>query len=112
MVEYQYEYYYFDGTEVTREEFVEMTLDAVGKSVFSKYYYDFKRGDPEVYKLIEENYSDNSKKKRTYHAINLFAMGLQKDALVRVMHAQKIDPALAAHAKAVYSIEFRNEINK
>ena len=112
MLRYQYEveYYYISGGEVSRDEYIEIMLGKIGKEIFARYYYDFKREDPDLYKVIEEPYSISSKKRRTSYAISLFRQGLAKDALYKVAKAKRIDPVMARYAAAVYSCEFRENI--
>lgn len=104
------EYYYISGGEVSREEYIEIMLGKIGKEIFARYYYDFKRLDPDVYRVIEEPYSVSSKKRRTSYAISLFRQGLAKEALFKVATAKRIDPVMARYAAAVYSCEFREII--
>ena len=112
MVQYsnEAEYYYIDCGQVTRRGYIEAMLDVVGKAIFAKYYWEFRREDISLYYVIEENYSDYSKKKRISHAVSLFRQGLAKEALEMVGRAKKIDPVLSAHARALYSCEFGEEI--
>lgn len=104
------EYYYIDCGQVTRREYIEAMLDAVGKAIFAKYYWEFRREDVSMYYVIEENYSEYSKKKRTSYAVSLFRQGLAKEALEIVGKARRIDPVLSAHARALYFCEFGEEI--
>ncbi len=104
------EYYYIAGAEVTREEYVDMMLRKIGKEIFAKYYYDFRRLDFEVYSLINENYTEKSKKRRTSLAISLIRQGLAEDALLNIASAKKIDPVIARLARSIYSCEFHKEL--
>lgn len=107
----EFDYYYINCAQVTKEQYIEEMLDVVGKAIFAKYYWEFKTEDVSVYKLIEEKYSDYSKKRRTAHAISLFRQGLNKEALAVVASAKKIDPVLSAYARALYSCQFGEEIS-
>ena len=99
-------YYYRSYGTVTRDQYVEDTLKFIGKVVFVRYYYDFRRQDPGVYTVITEDYTEASKKRRTKYAISLFRQGLEKHALQNVMNSKRIERCYSDMAKSIYSCEF------
>lgn len=103
------EYYYIAGAEVSRKEYVDIMLKKIGKEIFAKYYYDFRRLDPRVYSVITEEHTEGSKKRRTSMAISLIRQGLAGDALLNIAFAKKVDPAIARLARSIYSFEFNKE---
>ena len=70
---------------------MEKLLNDVGASCFVKYYYDFRDKDnAECVALIEEPYTEKSKKSRTSKAKKLFTEGLAEDALKYIAESEKI----------------------
>jgi len=100
------EYYYHSGSEVTREEYVEEMLKRIGKAVFVKYYYEFKREDSSYFEFMTEDYSPGSKKRRAGCAVSLFRQELNGDALSNVAASQRVDEKTRRLARYVYSCEF------
>lgn len=100
------EYYYYSGCELTREEYVEEMLKKVGKALFVKYYYEFKRQDSSNIGIITENYSDDSKRRRTGCAVSLFRQGLSDSALLNIANSKRLDESVRSIAKCIYSCEF------
>ena len=99
------EFYYRSYGTLTKAQYVEDILTLIGKAVFVKYYYDFKRLDPGLYNVITEDYTEGSKKRRTKYAISLFRQGLEKEALLNVMNSKRIDKCYSQMAKSIFSCE-------
>jgi len=68
------------------------TLNSIGKSVFVKYYYNFKNESREFcIAAFTENYTDKAKSSRTGHAQRIFREGLQKNALNLIINSTRVD---------------------
>ncbi len=104
------QYFYISGSQVTREEYVDVMLKKVGKEIFVKYYYDFRRLDPNVYTLISEDYTEKSKKRRTSVAISLIRQGLSEYALQNIANSKKVKPVAAKLARSIYFCDFCADI--
>ncbi|MBQ9845901.1 MAG: hypothetical protein IJO54_07450 [Oscillospiraceae bacterium] len=67
-------------------------LNSVGKSIFVKYYYNFKNKSRDACIIgFEENFTDNAKSTRTGHAQRIFRENKNIEALEIIVSSNRVD---------------------
>ena len=83
---------------------VNRLLNSVGMATFVKYYYDFKNQSRDYcIRNFEEDFTDKAKSSKTGHVQSIFNRGLEKDALIKIAKAQRVDEC--AKHKAIKILE-------
>lgn len=94
---------------------LEKTLNAIGKSVFVRFYYDFKDANIPYDKIVEKLFNENSRTKskqqgfRIYRARHIFATGQQIKALELIAESKKVDLEIRDLAKQILKDEMSQE---
>ncbi len=78
------------------------TLNSVGKTIFIKYYYDFKlKTREECISNFVEPYTDYAKSTRTGHAQRIFRENKQIEALSIIIESNRLDEETISRAKEI-----------
>lgn len=86
-------------------EDLDTMLNKIGKRVFIEYYYIFKADDNPEDKLINEEFTLNSRRSRSSSARKIFRDGLQLSALTNIIQSPMLDEEILAKAKEVLAAE-------
>ena len=71
---------------------LDRVLTTIGKGFFIKYFVDLMSGSPEeCIKIIEEDYTEKSKRSRVGHAKMIFAHNLEKEALKYISKSERVE---------------------
>ena len=85
---------------------LDRTLNSVGKTIFIKYYYDFKlKTREECICNFVEPYTDHAKSTRTGHAQRIFRENKQIDALNIIIQSNRLDEETISRAKEILFAE-------
>lgn len=90
---------------------LERALNSVGKSIFIKYYDDFKSQNKDKKTLAQKLLNDNNKEKsenaqmtRIYYAYKIFENNMQKQAL-EIIISSKVSEEIKEKAKKILENE-------
>ena len=71
---------------------LDRVLTTIGKGFFIKYFVDLMSETPEdCIKIIEEDYTEKSKRSRVGHAKMIFAHNLEKEALKYISKSERVE---------------------
>ena len=71
---------------------LDRVLTTIGKGFFIKYFVDLMSESPEeCIKIIEEDYTEKSKRSRVGHAKMIFAHNLEKEALKYISKSERVE---------------------
>lgn len=82
------------------------TLNSVGKSTFSKYYYNFKNESRDACIVaFTEEYTDKAKATRTSHAKRIFREGMHIAALQLIVNSKRVYKDTIEEARKILESE-------
>lgn len=90
-------------------EDLDTMLNKIGKRIFVDYYYTFKIDDDPEDKLIDEDFTLNSRRSRSSSARRIFREGLHLEALKNIIQSSKLDEKIVEKAKNLLAAETGNE---
>lgn len=89
---------------------LEKRLNAVGKAVFVKYYFVFANMDNEdCMEMFTENFTENTKRSKTYHAKAIFRERKQFEALKIICNSPRIDEKIQLKARHILFTQNRKK---
>ena len=94
-----------DITDHADNEDLDTMLNKIGKRVFIEYFYIFKADDNPEDKLINEEFTLNSRRSRSSSARKIFRDGLQLSALKNIIQSPKLDEEILVKAKEILEAE-------
>lgn len=92
-------------------EDLEKMLNKIGKRIFIEYYYIFKGDDNPEEKLIDEEFTLNSRRSRSSSARKIFRDNLQISALKNIIQSSRLDEKTLAKAIEILESETGVELN-
>lgn len=93
------------------DEDLEKMLNKIGKRIFIEYYYIFKEDDNPEEKLIDEDFTLNSRRSRSSSARKVFRDNLQISALKNIIQSSRLDEETLTKAIGILESEIGAESN-